>query len=143
MTSLRYGSLSDADIDYWSAYIRDLADRMLLRDWGFRIIRDNEPDGVAAVQLVHGQRWFKIKVAESFLLGEPEYQRETLVHELVHIVTSRVRFHLHRELREHDDDAMQMLWRVYDFEDEHATDHLSLVIAESMPLPPPRSTEKP
>lgn len=65
-------------------YIRDIADKMELRDWTIDV--EHEPcEGYNAVaHCTYGQRRVSIAFAADFRDYPPAEQRETVVHELIH-----------------------------------------------------------
>lgn len=70
----------------FSPYVRDIADRLRLRDWTIRVM-DDEPedkDAAASCQCIYGRKLANIRLAGSFLDDEPAEQRHTVVHELLH-----------------------------------------------------------
>jgi hypothetical protein len=67
-------------------YIRDLADKLYLRDWTFHI--DHVPcneDFLASIECAKHQHEATISLAADFRDREPEIQRETIIHELLHV----------------------------------------------------------
>lgn len=67
-------------------YIRWVADAMELRDWHFSL--DHEPCEerlVGSCVCTNGARHATIAVSGNFREIDPEEQRETIVHELVHV----------------------------------------------------------
>lgn len=66
-------------------YIRQAADHMALRDWTFELKAEPaEPGCYAMVWPVYGQRHANIAFCENFRTLDPEVQRGTIIHELIH-----------------------------------------------------------
>jgi hypothetical protein len=67
-------------------YIRWVANEMELRDWTIVLDADPADDGLIGHCIcVNGQREARIAVASNFREHPPEEQRETIVHELLHV----------------------------------------------------------
>jgi hypothetical protein len=78
--------MTDPRKQAFSEYLRDLADRMDLRDWHVEIIDRAPANGRhSSVWLCYGQRRAQIMLSEEFLASDVEEQRATLVHELLHL----------------------------------------------------------
>lgn len=66
-------------------YVRAVADQLWLRDWKFHLMHEPCEEGKAGnVVCVEGQREANISLARHFSELDPEEQRETIIHELVH-----------------------------------------------------------
>lgn len=67
-------------------YMRWVANEMELRDWELELDPDQCAEDVAGhCQVTGGLRHARISVASNFREHSPEEQRDTIVHELVHI----------------------------------------------------------
>lgn len=127
------------------AYVRDLADRLGLRDWTIRIDKEPASDGACAeIQCLSGQKRAILALGKNFYTPEDcdtageiaDWQRHTLVHELVHC-------HL-ASARQSVEDALDALAKPkasdavfvsIDLQLEYATDAVADVVAPLMPLP--------
>src|SRR5687767_3801682 len=75
-------------------YVREVADKLALRDWGFDIIQETPQeladtstdmsDTFACIQPTEGRKYAQISVRRDFWTSKPELQRYTVVHELIH-----------------------------------------------------------
>jgi hypothetical protein len=131
--------VSVANHDYWQAYIRDIADRMALKDW--TILLSDEPadeESEATTFLTNGRKVAKVYLSSKWEGRTPEEQRHTVVHEMVHP-------HLYPLTNMGEDDiepligkAAHTLWQAsFRRELEYAVDGLADAIAPLMPLPEP------
>jgi hypothetical protein len=70
----------------WAPYVRYLGDVLHLRDWSIDVYEDapNDPGAIASCEPVSGRKLAIVRLAECFLTDEPEGQRHTLTHELLH-----------------------------------------------------------
>jgi hypothetical protein len=67
-------------------YIRHVANELHLRDWTFHVKHEpaEDPDVLAEIRCTFGTHEANIWFCKDFVDREPEQQRETVVHELVH-----------------------------------------------------------
>lgn len=78
--------MTDAELDRWRAYVRDVADRMGLKDWVVEV--PGAPSvgrSDASVVMVYGRKLARIGLPDSIRHEPAEEQRNTIVHELVHL----------------------------------------------------------
>ena len=112
-------------------YVRDLANRMGLRDWAFEIPR-TQPDDTeanAAIFCAFGRKHGEIRLSDSFLEDStPEEQRQTLCHELAHALFAPMHQFLRDTLDEHAFKAYLLLF-------EYGIDATADALAPHMPLP--------
>lgn len=122
---------------YWGDYLRDLADRLGLRDWTPFVYEDPAAEGcIAQVQSTYGRKRFKIRFQVGFDRLDPEEQRQTCIHELIHVHFAAYSL-VEDEVRQTQD--KQWLHRYLDVQHlhmEYAVDALADAIAPFMPLPP-------
>ena len=115
---------------HFKEYVREVANRMELRDWWLFLSHEPANEGCnAQIQCVRARKSATIRIAPDFHLWSREDQRQTIVHELVHChfapffnVVYRI---LPKKARELFEEAV-----------EYAVDPLADVIAKGMPLPP-------
>lgn len=70
---------------YWGRYLRDLADRMELRDWTVTTMhRPAEERHAASCTCIYGRKVIEVHFGIGFDKSSPDDQRQTLVHELLH-----------------------------------------------------------
>lgn len=131
--------MRDAQHTALAPYIRDLADRLLLRDWEIDLGRQMAGDGTwADIWIGNGENRARIRLQHPEFFGESlERQREYIVHELMHIPTGRLNMVMERINEMLPDDAM-IAYAGKCFHDEHeiVTQWLARIIAPLMPLPP-------
>lgn len=116
-------------------YVKELANKMGLRDWSFEIVRE-QPDvdssggpSTAAIGCVYGRKMATIKLSDGFLEdATPEEQRQTLCHELAHALFAPMHQFLHDELEGPAFKAYLLLM-------EYGIDATADAIAPHMPLP--------
>ena len=119
------------------AYVRDIADKLELRDWTTMVSRefDLPKDAAASMRVTYGRKFVTIWLGKHFFDNSPEYQRHTICHELIHVhfygwrwAFNNLKFTVNRDVFtvvEHG---------ICDIE-ELATDALADAIAKHMPLP--------
>lgn len=110
-------------------YLRNLADRMGLRDWKISIHED-PPDAsnVAECDARFGRKIAWIYLSETFLRSEPDRQRQTLVHELLHAHTAHLNHLMQGELTEPG-------CRAFSLSLEYVVDGIAEEWAKTLPLP--------
>ena len=122
--------MTDPRRQAWVPYIRDIADRLRLRDWTVRV-KDDGPEGRddhASVQCVYGRKLANIRLSDEFLGDDPEEQRHTVVHELLHCHLVDGWWYAHGRLDDAGRDAFTRFM-------EKGIDGLADAIAPLMPLP--------
>lgn len=129
--------------DYWMRYIRDLADRMELRDWSVLVCADTAREGAgASVKCTFGRKIIEITLAHEFDEFDPEKQRHYLIHELVHVhfwgvtqALADVRENMNRHW------IAQLELRVHNAE-EYGVDGIATILAHCLPLPPKKNRKE-
>jgi len=120
----------------YEKYARDVADRMGLRDWEVRVSEHRPEKGIAArLHATEGRKYAWIAFGKCFYKLSPEKQRQTVVHELVHIHFTPMHLPLF------DGMESELARKFYVSAFEYGVDAIADIIAPSMPLPPKR--EKP
>jgi len=134
--------MNDAQHAALSAYIRDLADVLHLRDWEISLSRTISDTGHYRAEIsLHQQKDEAIiELAESWFGRTREQQRRTLVHELLHIHTSRLCRVMTRVSTQIGSELMTYLESTHGEEEEIVIERLARVIAPMMPLPPETAT---
>jgi hypothetical protein len=132
------GDVNDAQYAAYSTYIRDLADRLLLRDWEITL-RRNETRGenYAAVFIFNTENHAVVKLDEDYWGGSREDQREWLVHELLHCHLDRPD-RVMEQLAEQwsENSACQFAKEAHHREIEVCVQRFARLLAPLMPLPP-------
>lgn len=115
------------------AYFRDLAARMGLAHWTLDIRGADDQPGIAGalatITCCQGRTFVTIRLAESLMTASPQEQRDTCVHELVHLYFAASDTIVDRELSP----SMNVAWRNAM---EYGIDAVSKAIAPFLPLPP-------
>lgn len=121
--------MTDPRKQAFAAYLRELADRMGLKDWEITV-KDGPPDDRSArcsVWMRYGGKQARTYLSEEFLRGTPEEQRADLVHELVHLHFAAMDGVVEDALSPEMYRAYQRLW-------EYGIDGIAEAWAPSLPL---------
>lgn len=128
------GALNDHftpdEADAIQLYIDKLAGLLGLGQWDvFLSLSSADPGTNASVHPVYGRRVCPISVNRDWWSYSPRVQRNTIVHELLHIV--------HNAQTEviRTSPTSTWMWRTFERETELMVDHLAGVLAEYMPWP--------
>lgn len=114
----------------WTPYFRVIADRLALKDWQVTI-KDEAPadcDHVASVATTEGRKVAGVWLSEEFLKRDGDYQRHTVVHELIHLHHAYVD---HLGLRHVGDKQRELIKAGL----EYMVDGLADAISPMLPLP--------
>jgi hypothetical protein len=79
--------MSRAAFDALGDYVRDVADRMGLRDWHFDLMAvplADDDEALACITCTYGRKRARISVCHDWNTLKPEDRRKAIVHELVH-----------------------------------------------------------
>ncbi len=131
--------MNDAQHAVYSAYLRDLADRLLLRDWELLLQRDRAEDGsYACVWISDTENLATVRVCgDEFFASKAEDRREWLTHELLHAHLDRPdRVMTQLAAMFEDNTATQLAKTMHHKEVEVCVQRLARVLAPLMPLPP-------
>lgn len=117
-------------------YVRSVANEMELRDWTIEVLAEPCADGnVAYVTCTFGRKQAQVSFAHDFRDRAPEEQRDTVVHELVHLhlesATSMVRNDLEPWLGKQAD---AMFFDGYRRQIEYGVDALAAAVAKHLPV---------
>lgn len=134
--------MNDATHAALEAYIKDVAARMNLRDWTIYLSRQIDDAGHyrAQITLYRERDEAEVQLAEPWFGRSPEEQRYTVVHELVHVVTTRLVRVVSRYVEQVGGELVNYLGKEHDEEEEIVVDRFARIIAPSMPLPPNTKT---
>ena len=130
--------MTDAQHAHWLAYLRDLADRLGLKDWDIRLERGEPQNGNAlgSNHLQYGQRRCYIYLSSDLFAEKPEDHRWVCVHELLHCHFDPLDDAMDDVAdRLADDKATELARAVYKRQREHTLDHIATAIALYLPLP--------
>lgn len=130
--------MTDEQFAFYSAYIKTLAEHLLVADWEIELLRDtpSSPQAWASVQIAPSQNYAGIRVAfPAFFQQSPDDQRLYLVHELMHIHLERMRHLVNDLATESDDQAVRFAAKLYNNQNEISNHNLARVFAPILPLP--------
>lgn len=130
-------SLSKAEWDVLDAYVRRVADTLALRDWTFRLERDQPAPDDCGMQTncIEGRRYAVIRVNCEFRADSPEEQRHHVVHELIHCHTAAAHHIIELDAKQTLGEAMgSLLERTFGRSIEYAVDGLAQAVAPMLPL---------
>lgn len=121
---------TEDEADAIQLYINQLKDLLGLNQWDvFLSLTAAEPGTNASVHPVYGRRVVPVAVNRDWFSYSASVQRNTLVHELLHVV--------HNAQTEviRTSPQVKWLWRTFERETELMVDHLAGVLDEYMPMP--------
>ena len=118
------------------AYVRETADNIGLRDWEIRLSGEPATEGKAAsVQAAFGRKFARILVGKNFRNESPEDQRDTIVHELIHLHLEPAADMVYRDLEKIlGRPADAVFTNGFDRQLEYAIDGLAGAISPSLPV---------
>lgn len=126
-------------------YVREIADRLLLRDWTINVSddpADELEEGIddprcGTFSGTLGRRAANVWINRGWWdEATPEERRQTVVHELVHAHEHGAREVVINAVSGYKRRHAEILLAIFDAQSEYAVDALADVIAPSMPLPP-------
>lgn len=129
--------MNDQQHRHFSRYVRDIADRMRLRDWTVTL-SDEHPDDKEAdadARVTYGRRCLTLRLARDFAVESPEDQRHTVVHELIHAHLFPIDWTVNSIGNHLPLAALDILKGALSDDIEVGVDALADVIAPFMPLP--------
>ncbi|MCE5322134.1 hypothetical protein LLG46_02335 [bacterium] len=121
------------------SYIREVADKLRLRDWEF-VLKDEPPedeDVSAEIVPIEGRKRASIYLCTGFRELSPEEQRHTIVHELLHCHLESATDIIRLDLWEHrvlSQNAYDILIGGFRRQIEYAVDAIADAIAHNFPL---------
>jgi hypothetical protein len=128
--------MNDRDRAALSLYVRWVADELELRDWTINLSAELPPEGChALVTSTYGRKLATIKFEDDFRSLDPEQQRHTVVHELVHCHLESATNIVLNDLEEYlGKTADQVFWNGFKRQIEYGVDGIASAIAKHMPL---------
>jgi len=117
-------------------YIRWVADEMELRDWHIDLMRESAEKGtLAQVHPTFGRKHVEVRFCARFRALPPEEQRNTVVHELVHLHTAAMQSQVEKDLEQHlAQGTDRVFFDSFQRNLEYAVDGLANALAKHMPL---------
>jgi hypothetical protein len=129
--------LLNGDVKALGEYVRDLADRMGLRDWVINIMKD-PPENVnhgACIDVIYGRRVANLQFREEWPEWDSEQLRSTVCHELVHCHINPLRNAIDNIEAAVGKMIYDPLYNSVTDYIEYATDAIATAWAETLPLP--------
>lgn len=119
-------------------YVTTLQPLLMLQHWQIRVSekRPDNGDHWASCYRVPRQWSAWLYFADDLFGEKPEQQRETVVHELLHIVRAMEYVAVREGYEGLGQTSRAWAWERFDHEQEVTTDHLARILAPYMPLPP-------
>jgi hypothetical protein len=113
----------------WAPYVREIADRLALKDWVIDVDDDGPKDqsAHASIWIAHGRKRATIYLSDEFLADSRPEQRQSIAHELIHVHNGPYWDAVSRATD--DDKNIRMLM-------EYSVDGLADGVAPLLPLPP-------
>lgn len=126
-------------IERLTPWFVEMSAALHLSHWVIRVPLETRPDNedeAASVERIYGRNVAKIFLSDHFLLSDPEDQRETYTHELLHC-----HFRAIIEARDSLEDllgkpANSLFVQQMKMGEEWAVDAIACVLAPFLPLPP-------
>lgn len=121
---------STEQADALQVYIWKIRDMLGLQGWDiFLTAAHSDDDANASVHPVYGRYTAGISVNKKWFEYSPEVQRNTIIHELLHVVHNR-QTEVIRTTKQRDE-----VWITFNRETELMVDHLATAIEDLFPLP--------
>ncbi len=129
--------MTDAEYAYWQQYIREQADRLGLRDWDIRLLRESPSvdSADATFSPYGGQKRADIRFAHDWATQSREDQRHVVAHELIHAHTDAIDTVIYQAGQSYPADYWSMVRAMHRNAMEFAIDALANSIAPFLPLP--------
>jgi hypothetical protein len=129
--------MRDAQHAAYTGYIREMADRLLLRDWVVELGRESTDEGSRAQIAINRERNMgTVTLCDRWFIRTPEEQRTTIVHEMLHLHSARLCRVMTRLQDEVEGDGVRYAANAHNEEEEIMVDALARAIAPFLPLPP-------
>lgn len=119
------------------AYLHDLASRLKITQWTVELdkdVLDPEDDALATIERPFGRKMAYVTVREDFFEATPEHQRHVALHEMLHLLHGESEQLVFESI--HDFSGIGAAFAAaYRLLHEYDIDHLTGLLAETMPLP--------
>lgn len=125
------------DHQFWQSYVDQLREPLRLLDWTVTVSDQApvNPDHAASVETLYGRQMATICLSRDFLTDDPEEQRQTIVHELLHLHTNRAKNVFSRIVEGRTEGWLRLGGDFHREAIEYTTDILADIIAPFLPLP--------
>jgi len=119
-------------------YIRDMADELGLKDWKITLMDEPCGEGLSAdITSVVGRKVAKMRICPDFLQATAESQRNTIIHELLHLHTDGMRQTICGDLNNSgalSKPQCDIFWYTFDRMDEYCVDGIANAIDCKYPV---------
>lgn len=123
--------------DMLQQYIWDIRDMLDMHHWDIYLtMAPSSDDANASIHPVYGRHSAGLSVNKKWFDFSPEVQRNTIIHEILHVVHNR-QTEMIRTTRQQSG-----VWTAFERETELMVDHLANAIDQFFPLPPKTVFEK-
>lgn len=117
-------------------YISDAQQIMNLGQWKIELSETPcEEDALAEIEVSDNLWQAKIRVAHGFFKEKPDEQRDTIVHELLHVHTAGIERSRDRMEKTLGELAWSVFQAAMDNEVERAVDAIAKIVSPTVPLP--------
>lgn len=125
------------DQTFWQAYVDHLKAFMRLQDWTVTVTdhAPENPDHVASIDPFYGRQVAAICLSRGFTTATPEEQRQTIVHELLHLHTNRTKNVFYRIIEGRTEGWLRLGAEFHNEATEYTTDIIADILAPFLPLP--------
>lgn len=131
-------TLTIEQLAYWQGYIDTMKPLLRLQDWNVTLTNDSPSgdDATAAIWTSNDYHTAKMYLCGTWEALASDEQRESIVHEFVHIHLCRLSMFTHKVSAQLGGQAQGLADEMHEHFLEAATDELARVIAPFLPLPP-------
>lgn len=120
-------------------YVQQLAGLLNLGQWRITISpQAPDDDALASCRVTSGQQLAAIRISPALIKADPEEQRDTILHELLHVHLWPLGEAVEHAFPALGTAAAGVLEAAHDLAAERATDAIAVAIAPFFPLPPNR-----
>lgn len=118
-------------------YVDSLLPMLGLADWQVNVRSDRpcQDNHVATIWPVFGTRAANLRVGKDFFTSDPCYQREIVIHELLHCVFAVTQHQVEIVLPDHMETGAKLFHDLWSQAHEYAIDGLAVAVAPRFPLP--------
>lgn len=120
-------------------YVDEMRPLLGLAEWEVSVSDQPtvEEAHVATIYPVWGTRQANVRFSKTFFTHAPSFQRETVIHELLHCVFAQTQHQVEFILPQHasDEHVGALFHAMWDQAHEYAIDGLAVAIAPRFPLP--------
>lgn len=129
--------LMDGDLHVLAEYVREIADKMGLRDWTIHVRQEpvDDSDACADIEIIQGRRSAFLRFDSGWSIGKKEELRNTVIHELLHAHTKPMQWVVNSTQDLLGIPVFSVINNAYSDAEEIAIDSIATAWAEALPLP--------